>query len=206
MAFDWIEDLAFVADKLKHHADEKEAAKRAQQEKEREANKPHAATMADINDRLARERENLSQKLEQPASAFKQKIHTSLNPNEDVKSGEADPDNPFLRSLKGFKFPDAKEYDDKIPEGTTDSELIKMLYKRLAESMNNLEALAWSVRDLKHKVDNLTDVVGRIGPEVREAVSAAHADIAATQKSISSNIDTLHNMVDGIETTVNHMR
>ena len=203
MAFDWIDDLAFVADKLKRNVDEKEAAKRAQQEKEREANKPHAATMADINDRLAREREQLSQKLEQPASAFKQKISTSLNPDEAAKPDE---DNPFLKSLKGFKFPDAKEYDNKIPEGTTDSELIKMLYKRLVESMNNLEALAWSVRDLKHKVDNLTDVVGRIGPEVREAVSAAHADIAATQKTISSNIDSLHNMVDGIETTVNHMR
>lgn len=198
MAFDWIEDLAFVADKLKRNVDEKEAAKRAQQEKEREANKPHAATMADINDRLAREREALSQKSERPS-----RPSSSNNPGEDVKS---DDDNPFLRSLKGFKFPDAKEYDDKIPEGTTDSELIKMLYKRLAESMNNLEALAWSVRDLKHKVDNLTDVVGRIGPEVREAVSAAHADIAATQKSINDNINSLHSTVDGIESTVSHMR
>lgn len=203
MVFDWLEDLAFATDKLKRHMDEKEEAKRAQQEKTREANKPHAATMADINDRLAREREALSQKLEQPASAFKQKINTSINPNEDVKSDE---DNPFLKSLKGFKFPDAKEYDDKIPEGTTDSELIKMLYKRLTESMNNLEALAWSVRDLKHKVDNLTDVVGRIGPEVREAVSAAHADLAATQKSINDNINSLHSTVDGIESTVNSMR
>lgn len=203
MAFDWIDDLAFVADKLKRNVDEKEAAKRAQQEKEREANKPHAATMADINDRLAREREQLSQKLEQPASAFKQKISTSLNPDEAAKPDE---DNPFLKSLKGFKFPDAKEYDNKIPEGTTDSELIKMLYKRLVESMNNLEALAWSVRDLKHKVDNLTDVVGRIGPEVREAVSAAHADITATQKSINDNINSLHSTVDGIESAVSSMR
>ena len=203
MALDWIEDLAFVADKLKRNVDEKEAAKRAQQEKEREANKPRAATIADINDRLARERETLSQKSDRPPYPIPSKISTSLNPDEDVKSDE---DNPFLRSLKGFKFPDAKEYDDKIPEGTTDSELLKMLYKRLAESMNNLEALAWSVRDLKHKVDNITDIVGRLGPEVREAVSAAHADIAATQKTISSNIDSLHNMVDGIETTVNHMR
>ena len=197
MAFDWIDDLAFAADKLKRHLDKNEEAKRAQQEKVHNKNPP-TATMADINDRLARERTILLQKLSQASRLRK--------PNDEVKSDKAKEDNPFLSSLKGFKFPDAKEYDDKIPEGTTDSELIKMLYKRLTESMNNLESLAWSVRDLKHKVDNLTDVVCKDGLEVREAVSAAHADLSATQKSINDNINSLHSTVDDIESTVNHMR
>ena len=170
MAFDWIDDLSTIVDKAREKLCEGETKQNASA----------FGTSAPSGATIGKKKEMSVDELQAAINAEKAAGggSTASAPNSNTS---------FEDVLKGFNPDDLKfeKEDDTIPEGTTDSELMKMLYKN---------CLVRRVRDLERSS-------GGSAP----SSSGDLMDIKSTLSDIKNTVDTINSTVDGIDRTADYL-
>lgn len=181
MAFDWIEDLSTIVDKtgeiLRKREEKQNASATAGKKKE--------MTVAELQAAI-----NAEKAAGGSSTTSVPKANASF---EDV--------------LKDFNPDDLefKKEDDTIPEGTTDSELMKMLYKKMCKVIDKTNSIEMSVDCLIRRVRDLERPSGDASRTSAPPLTGELVDIRSTLSDISNTVNTINNTVDSIERTTDYL-
>ena len=179
MAFDWLEDLSTIVDKTGDILRKREEKQNASATPGKKKEMTVAELQAAINAEKAADGSSTAS----------------------VPKGNAS----FEDVLKDFNPDDLefKKEDDTIPEGTTDSELMKMLYKKMCKIIDKTNSIEMSVdclvrrvRDLEHSSGNSASAPSSSGDLM---------DIKSTLSDISNTVNTINSTVDSIERTTDYL-